>query len=67
MARYFTQFKASQGNIDKFFPHAPPSGESSYSTRLAFIKRLEEMNDILVDTSYTPTGTITLSHSSKYG
>ncbi|KAH0611279.1 uncharacterized protein H6S33_010544 [Morchella sextelata] len=53
MARYFTLSKASQGNIDSFFLHAPPSGgECSYSTGLGFIKRLEEMNDILGKASW---------------
>ncbi|KAI5843130.1 hypothetical protein DFP73DRAFT_595716 [Morchella snyderi] len=48
IARYFTLSKASQGNIDSFFLHTPPSsGECSYSTGRGFIKRLEEMSDIV--------------------
>jgi hypothetical protein len=48
MARYFVLSNASQGNIDSFFLHAPSSnGECYYRTARGFIKRLEEMNDIL--------------------
>ncbi|KAH8144789.1 uncharacterized protein LAJ45_11185 [Morchella importuna] len=44
MARYFILSKASQGNIDSFFLHAPSSsGECSYRTGRGFIKRLDEM------------------------
>ncbi|KAH8145068.1 uncharacterized protein LAJ45_10191 [Morchella importuna] len=53
MARYFILSKASQGNIDSFFLHAPSSsGECSYRTGRGFIKRLDEMNDILGKASW---------------
>ncbi|KAH8144500.1 uncharacterized protein LAJ45_11475 [Morchella importuna] len=53
MGRYFILSKASQGNIDSFFLHAPSSsGECSYRTGRGFIKRLDEMNDILGKASW---------------
>jgi hypothetical protein len=53
MARYFILSKASQGNIDGFFLHAPSSSsECSYRAGRGFIKRLEEMNDILGKASW---------------
>jgi hypothetical protein len=53
MARYFKLSKASQGNIDIFFLHAPSrSGEYSYRIGRGFMKRLVGMNDILGKASW---------------
>jgi hypothetical protein len=52
MAHYFILSKASRGNVDSFFLHAPSSsGECPYRTRRCFINRLEEMSDILGNAS----------------